>query len=191
MVGERRREVAPHAVAIAEQRAVGTAHHQPARRRLLVGHADAALERRPGVGVAGIEEVEGLAREVLEAEAIEPARVVAAEQLERRLLRRGDVRVRRLGVGRKEVGRLGAHLVSVDHHQRIPLEQRAHARARLRLRQRDEVAVEIEQVVVAAAAGPRLIVLGRHRRSTMARCRPRRGCRTRSGRDRRGSATDR
>ena len=60
--------------------------------------------------------------------------------------------------GREVVGGIAAHLVQIDDDVREPLEHRADAAARLRLRLREPVAVHVEQVVVRAAAGPRLVV---------------------------------
>ena len=91
---DRRGEVVQHAVAIREIRIVLAPEHQPARRRLLVGHADGAVEDRPGFAVARIEGVVDLADEIAEAARVEAIGVGLAERLEPARLRLGDVRVR-------------------------------------------------------------------------------------------------
>ena len=53
--------------------------------------------------------------------------------------------------------------MQIDDHLREPLELDLQPAERLRLGAREPVAVQVEQVVVAAAARPALVVLGRRR----------------------------
>ena len=100
-----------------------------------------------------------------EAALVEARGVGAAEQ--RRAtgdLRLRDVRVDRIGRRREVVRGVAAHLVQVDDDLRVA--RRAPiliAPARLGLRLREPVAVHVEQVVIGAAARPRLVVLGGQR----------------------------
>ena len=100
---------------------------------------------------------------------IEARGVGAAEQIERRHLALGDVRVERIGRRREVIGVVAALLVQIDGHVRPVLARQRDAAARFRLRLREPVAVHVEQVVVRAAARPRLVVLGVVRRRIRAR----------------------
>src|SRR6202023_2995704 len=71
-----------------------------------------------------------------------------------------DARVHRLGGGREEVARVRGHLVEVHVDLGLPGAGGGDAAAALLLRRPGPVAVEIDQVVVLAAAGPGLEVLG-------------------------------
>ena len=61
-------------------------------------------------------------------------------------------------------GRIAAHFVQVNVNQRPPLQERSNPRRSLWLGQAKPIAVHVEHRVVAAAARPRLAVLGRLRR---------------------------
>ena len=126
---------------------------------LLVRHADGAVERRPGVAVAGVEEVEHLAREVEPPVGVEDLGVRGADAgLELALPRRDGV-VEGLGARREVIRALDALLVEVDVDGRHPRFVQGEAGAGLGLRAPGPVAVEVEEVVVEPAAGPRLVVL--------------------------------
>ena len=124
-----------------------------------VRHADRAVQRRPGVAVAGIEEVELFARKERPSLFRERLGIGAAEFLQPRIDVLRQVRVDRPRVGREKVRRLVAHLVEVDEDLRIPLRVLGHARAHFALRRPGPVAVHVDQVVIEAAARPRLVVL--------------------------------
>ena len=123
-----------------------------------VGHAAGALERRPLVPVAGIEEVEHAAHEILPAVAVERRRVAAPVRLEplRRLRRQVEV-YRLRDRWEEERGRRG---VVVHQHLRVPAQDPVHHRADLGLALRQEIAVHVEaKVIVAARDAPRLVLL--------------------------------
>ena len=153
-------EVVHHAVAIGQRVAVAARKRQAARRGLLVGHADRALESRPGIAVARVERVVDLADVIGPAAFVEASRVGAAKQLQRGVLALGDVRVQRIGRRREVVGVVAALLVQVDGDLRHVLEANLDAAACFGLRLREPVAVHVEQVMVDAPARPRLVVLG-------------------------------
>ncbi len=158
--GDGRVEVVHHPVAIGEGEAVAAREREAAGRGLLVRHADRALERRPRVAVARIERVVDLAHVVRPAALVEPGPVGLAEEVPRGDLALRDVRVDGLG-GRREVVRVvAALLVEIDGHLRLVVEADRDAPAALGLRLREPVAVHVEEVVIGAAAGPRLVVLG-------------------------------
>jgi len=124
----------------------------------LVGHAARALERRPLVPVARIEEVEHSPHEILPPVMVERRRVAAAVRLEpfRRL--RGEVLVHGLRDGREEERRRRG--VVVHQHLRVPAQDPVHHRPNFRLALRQEVPVHVEaEVVVAAGNAPRLVLL--------------------------------
>ena len=124
----------------------------------LVGHAARALERRPLVPVARIEEVEHSPHEILPPVMVERRRVAAAVRLEpfRRL--RGEVEVHGLGDGWEEERRRRG--VVVHQHLRMPAQDPVHHRPDLRLALRQEVAVHVEaEVVVPAGDAPGLVLL--------------------------------
>ena len=90
----------------------------------LVGHSRRALEGRPLVPVAHVEEVEHAAHEVLPAEAVERRRVAATVRIEPLRRLRGEVAVDRLRHGREEErGRRG---MVVDEHLRPPPHHAGH-----------------------------------------------------------------
>ena len=156
-----RRDVGRDPAGQRQRVALGGDDREPgaARAALLVGHAHGAVERRPGVAVAGVEQVEALAREVEPAPVVEDAGVGAADLGLERPLVVGHAWVERLG-GRREVVRaVDALLVEVDVDGGPPAVVERQPRARLGLRPPGPVAVEVEEVVVKAAAGPRLVVL--------------------------------
>ena len=155
-------EVMHDALAIRQRGVVVAGEDQPARRRLLVGHADGAVEDRPRLAVPGIERVVDLADEVREAAIVEARGVGAAERLEPADLIGRDERVERIGRRREVVRRVAAHLVQVHDDVREVVERDRQPPACLRLRLREPVAVHVEQVVVRSPARPRLVVLGAH-----------------------------
>ncbi len=157
---DRRVEVMHHAVAIGERGVVGSLEGEAARRRLLVGHADRAVEHRPGVAVAGIERVVDLADEIEPPALIETGGVGAAEEVESGDLALGDVRIERIGGRREVIGVVAALLVQVDGYFGEVLAKHLHAASRLGLRLGEPVAVHIEEIVVRAPTRPWLVVLG-------------------------------
>ena len=159
----RRHEMVPHRVAKRKQRFVRAPHHQAANRGLLVGHRKRSVVERPTRAVARIEGVVLFAREVIEAVFVEPLRIILAEQRQARPLIRRQVRIVRVGFRCEEIRRVRTHLVKIHVHHRQPLAQRLHLAEDLRLGQPDPIAIQVEQVMIGAAAGPRLIVLGRAR----------------------------
>ena len=120
--GDRRVEVVHHAVAVGHHGAVVAGERQRPRRRLLVGHADRAVEHRPAVAVAGVEAVVDLADVVGPAALVEAGGVGPAEQVEAGDLALGVVRVQRVGRRGEVVGVVAALLVQVDVHLREVLE---------------------------------------------------------------------
>ena len=124
-----------------------------------VRHPDRAVQRRPRVAVAGIEEIELLAGEERPSLFRECFGVGAAEFLQPRIDVLRQIGVDRPRVGREKVRRLVAHLVEVDEDLRIPLAVLGHARARLALRRPGPVAIHVDEVVIEAPARPRLVVL--------------------------------
>ena len=122
--------------------------------RHLVSHPDGAVEGRPGIAVARVEEVEDLAYEVGPPARVEGVRVLAAEDAEPLHGLGREPRVEGLRHGREEIGALGAHLVEVHVHLRGRAAVAREARASLRLRHQGPVAVQIEAEVVRAAARP-------------------------------------
>ena len=152
-------EVMQHAVAEGQDGAVGAGKRQRARRGLLVGHADRAVQHRPTVAVTGIEPVVDLAHVVGPAAFIEARGVGPAEELEAGDLRCGVVRVQRVGRRREVVAVVAALLVQVDVDLRKVVEGNLNAPARLWLRLREPVAVHVEQVVIRPPARPGFVVL--------------------------------
>lgn len=59
----------------------------------------------------------------------------------------------------EEVGRVGSHLVKVEHHVRFPVMEHLHPSLAFRVLQRQPVAVQIEPIVIGSSAGPGLLVL--------------------------------
>ena len=162
---EAARDVVRDAVGEAQRVALGRLNGEarPAGPALLVRHPDGAVERRPRVAVAGIEQVERLAREVEPALAVERGRVGRPDARLERALPRRDARVEGLR-GRREVVRaVHALLVKVYVDGGQPAAVEREPRARLGLRRPRPVAVEVEQEVVEAPARPRLDVLARVR----------------------------
>jgi hypothetical protein len=147
------------AVAIGKRVAVAARERQAPRRRLLVGVADRSLERRPRVAVARIERVVDLADVVRPAALVEARGIGATEQLPAGDLVPGDVRIDRLRRRREVIGVVAALLVEIDGDLRLELEADRDAAARLGLRLRKPVAIHVEEIVVAASARPRLVVL--------------------------------
>ena len=121
------------AVLISEQQAIVAFERQRPRRRLLVGHADGAVEDRPALAVPGIEGVVVFADEVSEAPFVESRGVVAAEDVEPLALFLRHERIDRIGRGREVVGAVAAHLVKIDRDLREVLLMNRHAADRLRL----------------------------------------------------------
>ena len=160
--GEGGREVVDDAVPVGEPRVVAPSQDEAAGAPLLEGHADRALVERPALAVAGIERVEDLAHEVGEAAGVEAARDRLPQLLPPGLLGGGQVGIEGIRGRGEEVGRVAAHLVQVGGHLGKPVEEDAHPAAALRLAEGEPVAIQVEEIVVAAAARPRLVVLERH-----------------------------
>ena len=156
----RRHEVTTHAIAVTQQAFIGTSVNQTARARHLKRHSDAAMRHRPAIAIARIERVVGLAGEVVEAEAIEPACVILAVTLQPSALPLGDLAIDRLCRRREVVSRVAAHFVQVDIDQRPPFQERGDARSGLGLSHAEPIAVHVEHRVIGAATRPRLAVLG-------------------------------
>jgi hypothetical protein len=129
--------------------------------RHLVGHADRAVEERPGVSVSRVEEVERLADEIGPAARVECRCILPAEHAEPLDRIPLESRVERLGGRRKEIGAFRAHLVEVDVNLRRSLPVTRDPRARLRLREPGPVAVQVETEVVRSPARPGRMVLAR------------------------------
>ncbi len=124
----------------------------------LVGHPRGALERRPLVPIADVEEVEHAAHEILPAVAVERRRVAAPECVEPLGGLRWQVQVHRRRYGREEE-RLGGRVV-VYEHLRVPAQDAVHHRPHFRLALGQEVAVHVEaEVVVASRDAPGLAPL--------------------------------
>jgi hypothetical protein len=153
-------EVMHDALPVGQRGVVVTLEDEPASGRLLVGHADGAVEDRPRLAVARIERVVHLADEVREAAVVESRGGGAAEGLEPADLIGRDEWVQRIGRRREVVGRVAAHLVEVDDDVREVVERDLQPAARLGLRLREPVAVHVEEVVIGSPARPRLVVLG-------------------------------
>ena len=160
--GQRGGQVPADAVGQGQQGAVGAVDRQPAAAAPghLVGHADGAVQAGIGIAVAGVEEVVVLRLVVGPALAVEGLGVGAAEGVEPGQHAAVDARMHRLGGGREEVARVRGHLVEVHVDLGLPGAVGGDAAAALLLRRPGPVAVEIDQVVVLAAAGPGLEVLG-------------------------------
>ena len=79
---ERCHEMIANGLAVLDGHAVVLSITQAASRPLLVGHGNAAEVRRPARAITRIQGVIDFAGEVVEAEAVEPARVGAAEELQ-------------------------------------------------------------------------------------------------------------
>ena len=140
---------------------VATAIDDPRARTppLLIGHSHRPDEARPRVAVRRIEEIEVLAGVVGPAEAIEGARIRAADRRRPVEGNRRDVFVDRIGRREEEVGRLRRHLMEVDVDQRPPLDVLGDPRLGLRLALPRPVAVQIEEEVVRPPSRPRLAML--------------------------------
>ena len=161
--GHSRRGMPRGAIAERVDRLVVAQHRasRPPAARHFVRHADRAVQRRPGVAVTGIEEVEALGDEERPPFPGELRRVGAAELVEPRLHFFRQIGVDRPRVGREEVRRVVAHLMEVDEHLRVPLAVFGHSGQRLLLRGPGPVAVHVDEVVVRAPARPRLRMLER------------------------------
>ena len=134
-----------------DHRAVILADAQTPRRRLLVGHGYRAEIGGPARAVPRIKRVVHLAREVVDAEAIEPAGVRAPEQVEAAALVGGEVRVEGHRLRREVIGGVGTHLVQVNKYHRPPLAHGVGVTAGLGLSEGKPVAVEVKDVVVLPA----------------------------------------
>ena len=124
------------------------------------GHADTAMECRPGVSVTWVVGVINRLREILEAEQIKPFRVITAVSIKHLFLCIDIMRVERLRRWRKEVARISSHLmdIHVDEGEEF-LEGRDSAND-LRLGEWQPIPVQIEQVVIGTTSWPGLSALG-------------------------------
>ena len=154
-------EMVHHAVAIGQRVAVAAREGETARRRLLVGVADRSLESRPRVAVSRIERVVDLADVIRPAALVEARGVGAAEQLPAAIWLFVTCGLIASAGGEEVIRVVAALLVEVDGDLRQELETDLDAAAGFRLRLREPVAVHVEQIVIAAPARPRLVVLGR------------------------------
>ncbi len=93
----------------------------------------AAKIGRPAGAIARIERVIDLPREVVDAEAIEPARVCSAEQLQAVALVLGKVRIEGISFRGKIVRTVRAHLMRIDECDRVPVLDNSNATLGLRL----------------------------------------------------------
>src|SRR5262245_37245196 len=125
-----------------------------------VRHPRRALEGRPLVPGAGVEEIEDAAHEILPAVVVESGGVAAAEHLEPVRGLCGEILIHGGGDGREEEGlRRG---VVVDEDLRMPAQDPVHHDAHFRLTLRHEIAVHVEaEMVVPSRHAPRLVLLQR------------------------------
>ena len=142
--------------------AVGTFLGQPTRAAHFKGDAHPALKIGVRRAVDGREVVELLLGPVQRAEVVEGfGEVLGHMHIQYLVGRAGDeVVFGAVGLGGLEiVSAVGAHLVKVNHHVRVPFVEEGHAGAAFGVHQREPVAVEVGVEVVGATPGPGLGVL--------------------------------
>ncbi|MBA7711213.1 hypothetical protein ES703_120168 [subsurface metagenome] len=139
--------------------AVRTLDLTSSSRRLFVGHANSAVQRRPRLAIAGIKGIKDFLGEIGPATLIKGPGVGLAENLPPRYDAGGDIDVAGLGGRREIVGRLVAHFVKVHQYLGIPVHNLLDLGLALPLGQGKPVAVHIKQVMVGATSDPHLVML--------------------------------
>ncbi len=127
-----------------------------------VRHAGGAVQRGSGIEVAGVEQVEHVARVVLPSVPVERSRVALPEHFQPADRLCGEVAVHRSRRWREEVLFRGA--VKIDEYLRVPADDGPEHGPCGSLRQRDQITVHVESVVsVSPPDAPGLVPFVRER----------------------------
>ena len=146
--------------AISQKRAIAPAPDQTPRRGLFIGHRHGTLQGRPHIAIAGIEGIKDFTSEIIIAELVKPAAVIAPDQVLGVALALDHMRVEGLGRWRKEITAVAAHFMRIDDDHRTPVQHRRNAAACFWLGHRKPVAIHVKQIVVGATTRPGLVMLG-------------------------------
>ncbi len=153
----------PDTISEVQGRLVIAIQDKASHRRLLIGHADGAIEHGPAFSVPRIEGIKNFAREIVKPEPIEPLRVVAPHPLEPFHLLFCQQRIQGIRRRGKVVGRVPSHLVQVHKDLREPLQVAPNPASGFGLCQGEPVPVHVEEIMIASPPGPGFVVFGRGR----------------------------